>query len=129
MKQMNITIDMSGRDDFESIESDIVAEAARQLVYEVFNNRYEHHGKTFKELVSDKVVEMIEEYLDEELKESVSQKAVANVTDRLTSKIERTKIYKEAIAGQDIQPDAVIKSGLRDIIAEVVRTEMKKAFK
>lgn len=129
MKQLNITLNVSERDDLETIETDIVSEAARQLVNEVFNNRYEHYGKTFKELVTDRVVKMLEEYLDTDMKTAVVEKAVANVTDKLTSKIERTKVYKEAIAGQDIQPDTAIKTGLRDIIAEVVRAEMKKAFK
>jgi len=89
------------------------------------NNRYEHYGKSFKEKLQDEVKRMMLDIMDTDFKEEVKN----NLVDDLTKKYVRTKQYKEVKEQFNIKSDTEIKNGLKDIIGELVGSEMKKRFK
>lgn len=124
--KLNFTVEVSDYDDnVGNIEDAIVREAARQLVNEIFNNRYEHYGRTFKDRVEEKIKEMMLETFDINFKNEVKDKVV----DELTKKYIRTKQYKEVKDQFNILTDTEIKTGLKEIISDLVSAELKNRFK
>jgi len=63
--------------------------------------------------------------MDTDFKEEVKNSLV----DDLSKKYVKTKQYKEVKEQFDIKSDTEIKNGLKDIVGELVGSEMKKRFK
>lgn len=122
--KLNFTVE-TYNDDVDNIESQIIQEAARQLINEVLNNRYEYYGKTFREKLQDEVKTMMIDVMDTDFKEEVKNTLV----NELSKKYEKTKQYKEVKEQFNISSDTEIKAGLKDIVADLVSAEMKKRFK
>ena len=124
--KLNFTVEVDDYNgDVRSIESEIIGEAARQLICEVMNNRYEHLGRTFKEKLQDEVKTMMLDVMDTDFKEDVKK----TLADELSKKYVRSKQYKEIKEQFSIDNDSLIKSGLKDIIAELVVSELKNRWK
>lgn len=124
--KLNFTVEVNDyNDDVGSIESEIISEAARQLICEVMNNRYEHPGRTFREKLKDEVKTMMLDIMDTDFKEDVKK----TLADELSKKYVKSKQYKEIKEQFSIDNDSLIKSGLKDIIAELVISELKKRWK
>jgi hypothetical protein len=120
--KFNITIDVTDYEDLYEMQNAIIDEAAGEFLQQVFGVWDE--GKSFKAL-ERRVVEKMEKLLDVDFKESVAGK----VTENLTNKFEKTKQYKSLIKNEEILSDGLIKTGLRGLVGEIVRSEMKKVFK
>lgn len=123
--KLDVQINLNDYDDLYEVENTIVESAARQLINEVMNNRYDNYGRTFRDKLKEEVKEILAETMDTEFKEDVKKQ----VSDDLAKRYERTKQYKEIKDTYAIDSDSVIKSGLKDLVAEMVGTEIKKRFK
>ena len=122
---LNVQINIDNNTDLYDIEQDIVNTASRQLINEVMNNRYDNYGSTFRDNLHKKIKEMLLETMDTDFKEDIKKQ----VSEELSKKYERTKQYKELKETYSIDSDAVIKSGLKELVAEMVTVEIKKRFK
>jgi predicted house-cleaning noncanonical NTP pyrophosphatase (MazG superfamily) len=124
--KLNFTVEVFDKDeDISSIEYEIIQEAARQLITEVMSNRCEHYGKTFREKLQDEVKNMMLGVMDADFKEELKN----TLTEELSKKYIKSKQYKEVKDQFDIKSDTEIKAGLKDIVSELVNTELKKRFK
>lgn len=124
--KLNFSVDISDyNENVGSIEDAIIKEAARQLINEVMNNRYEHYGRTFKEKLKDEVKNMMLDIMDKDFKEEVKNTLV----NELSKKYIKTKQYKEVKEQFDILSDTEIKTGLKNIISDIVKVELKNKFK
>lgn len=123
--ELNVKINVGGDDHVWEVEKAIISEAARQMINEVLNNRYEKSGKTFRDKLHDRVKELLSENMDADFKESVKN----DVVDTLSNKYKRTKQYKEIKEAFEIEEDSIIKTGLNAIISDIVKAEIKNCFK
>ena len=123
--KLNFTVELSNYDNPSTIEDKIIESAAKQMINEVMNNRYEKSGKTFRDKLINEVKDMLLDVMDIDFKEKVKNSLV----DDLSEKYVRTKQYKEVKDQFNIMSDTEIKNGLKDIVGELVGSEMKKRFK
>ncbi|MFA7157581.1 MAG: hypothetical protein WC123_07865 [Bacilli bacterium] len=120
--KFNITIDVTDYEDLYEMQNAIIDEAADKFFQQVFGVWDE--DKSFKTL-ERRIVEKMGKLLDSDFKNSVAEK----VTENLTDKFEKTKQYKLLIENEEVLSDGLIKTGLRGLVGEIVRSEMKKVFK
>jgi signal recognition particle GTPase len=120
--KFNITIDVNDYEDLYEIQNTIIDEAADKFLQQVFGVWDEN--KSFKAL-ERRIVEKMEKLLDSDFKKSVAEK----VTENLTNKFEKTKQYKLLKEDKEVLSDSLIKTGLRGLVGDIVRSEMKKVFK
>lgn len=120
--KFNITIDVNDYEDLYEIQNTIIDEAADKFLQQVFGVWDEN--KSFKAL-ERRIVEKMEKLLDSDFKKSVAEK----VTENLTNKFEKTKQYKLLKEDKEVLSDSLIKTGLRSLVGDIVRSEMKKVFK
>lgn len=120
--KFNITIDVNDYEDLCEIQNTIIDEAADKFLQQVFGVWDEN--KSFKAL-ERRIVEKMEKLLDSDFKKSVAEK----VTENLTNKFEKTKQYKLLKEDKEVLSDGLIKTGLRGLVGDIVRSEMKKVFK
>jgi len=120
--KFNITIDVTDYEDLYEMQNAIIDEAADKFFQQVFGVWDE--DKSFKAL-ERRIVEKMGKLLDSDFKNSVAEK----VTENLTDKFEKTKQYKLLIKNEEVLSDGLIKTGLRGLVGEIVRSEMKKVFK
>lgn len=123
--KLKFEIEVAPNDHIDDVESEIIREAARQLINEVLNNRYEHYGRTFRDKLQEEIKEMLLTIMDTNFKEEVKN----GLVEELTKKYVKSKQYKEIQEQFSIDSDAVIKSGMKDIIADLINSELKKKFK
>jgi hypothetical protein len=88
-------------------------------------NRHDHYGQTFKEDLEETVQKMLLDVMDTDFKEDVK----LNVSKELSAKFERSKQAKEIKETFNISSDAAIKSGLQELISNLVSIEINKRFK
>jgi len=118
---MKINFSMAiDKGDLNYVESEIIQEAARQVINEVLSNRYEHYGKTFKAKLKEEIKTMLTGMMDTDFKNEVKDALVLD----LEKKYIRTKQYKEVKEQFEILSDTEIKAGLKDFIGEIVKTEL-----
>ena len=117
--KLNITIDV---DDTEYLQDEIITEVSNRMMEEILGFNWEENK--FTEAVEHKMIKMMDNALDADFKKEVSEK----ITENLTNKFERTKQYKELINGLEIENDKLIKTGLKGLVADLVRVEMKNMF-
>ena len=120
--KFNITIDVTDYEDLYEMQNAIIDEAANKFFQQIFGVWDE--DKSFKTL-ERRIVEKMGKLLDSDFKNSVAEK----VTENLTDKFEKTKQYKLLIENEEVLSDGLIKTGLRGLVGEIVRSEMKKVFK
>jgi len=122
--KMNFSIDIDNSD-IDDVESEIIQEAAKQVINEVLSNRYEHHGRTFKDKLKDEIETMLTNIMDTDFKNEVKDALVLD----LEKKYIRTKQYKEVKEQFEILSETEIKAGLKDFISDIVKAEIRAKFK
>jgi len=123
--KLTFTVELSNYDNPSTIEDKVVESAAKQMINEAMNNRYEKSGKTFRDKLINEVKDMLLDIMNTDFKEEVKNSLVED----LSKKYIRTKQYQEVKEQFNILSDTEIKNGLRDIVSELVGSEMKKRFK
>jgi hypothetical protein len=120
--KLDLTIDIQPEDDIYTIQDEIVYKASELLINQVLGNTY---NKTeIGEKIEETVIKKLENIMDVNFKKTVSEK----VTENLAIKFEKTQQYKLLKADKEIITDNLIKTGLKDLVADIVRSEMKKVF-
>lgn len=122
--ELNFKIDITNYDDLQELENEIIETSARLLIEEIVN-RYDNYEETFREKLQDKIEALLLETMDNKFKDEVKDR----VSVDLAKRYERTRQYKELKDTYNIDSDTVIKSGLKDLVAEMVSVEIKKRFK
>ena len=86
---MNLTFTVTVNEDTDYIKDEIIQAAANQILNEVMRNQ-DHYGRSFRDNLTDTVIEMINTTLDKDTKEYISEKA----KDEIINRYVRTKNYK-----------------------------------
>lgn len=120
---MNLTFTVTVNEDADYIKDEIIQAAANQILNEVMRNQ-DHYGRSFRDNLTDTVIEMINTTLDKDTKEYISEKA----KDEIINRYVRTKNYKELKKEFEIMSDKEIGNGLEEIISDIVKKEIKKFF-
>lgn len=120
---MNLTFTVTVNEDTDYIKDEIIQAAANQILNEVMRNQ-DHYGRSFRDNLTDTVIEMINTTLDKDTKEYISEKA----KDEIINRYVRTKNYKELKKEFEIISDKEIGNGLEEIISDIVKKEIKKFF-
>lgn len=120
---MNLTFTVTVNEDTDCIKDEIIQAAANQILNEVMRNQ-DHYGRSFRDNLTDTVIEMINTTLDKDTKEYISEKA----KDEIINRYVRTKNYKELKKEFEIMSDKEIGNGLEEIISDIVKKEIKKFF-
>jgi len=110
-------------DDEEHLKDEIIYQAAEVFITKVLGNRWD--DKSLYSRFEEAVVQKLEIIMDVDFKKAVAEK----VTENLANKYEKTKQYKSLIENEEILSDGLIKTGLRGLVGDIVRSEMKKVFK
>lgn len=122
--QLNVTIDLNDDASYE-LHSEIVTESARQLIKEQLYNRVDGYGKTYRDAVNEYIKKILLDMVDTDYKNDIKN----NVIEDISKKYLRTKQYKEIQDEFKIEGDTLIKSGLQDIISEMVGKELNRRLK
>ena len=120
---MNLTFTVTVNEDTDYIKDEIIQAAANQILNEVMRNK-DHYVRSFRDNLTDTVIEMINTTLDKDTKEYISEKA----KDEIINRYVRTKNYKELKKEFEIMSDKEIGNGLEEIISDIVKKEIKKFF-
>lgn len=120
---MSLTFTVTVNEDTDYIKDEIIQAAANQILNEVMRNQ-DHYGRSFRDNLTDTVIEMINTTLDKDTKEYISEKA----KDEIINRYVRTKNYKELKKEFEIMSDKEIGNGLEEIISDIVKKEIKKFF-
>ena len=123
---MKIDVKITAWEDNESeyLKQDIIHEAALQILNEVMRN-CNHYGRTFRDNLKDKIRKILTEEMSTDFKEDVKQLVVND----LSKKFNRTKQVKELKKQYEIDSDEIVKSGLAEMIRDIVKSEIKNCFK
>ena len=111
--------------DLDYLETEIIQEAAKQVINEVLSNRYEHYGRTFKDKLKEEIKGMLTEIMDTDFKNEVKDALVLS----LEKKYIRTKQFTEVKERFGILSDTEIKTGLKGFIVDIVKAEIRNKFK
>lgn len=120
---MDLTFTVTVNEDADYIKDEIIQAAANQILNEVMRNQ-DHYGRSFRDNLTDTVIEMINTTLDKDTKEYITEKA----KDEIINRYVRTKNYKELKKEFEIMSDKEISDGLEEIISDIVKKEIKKFF-
>ena len=122
--KINFSMNIDNKD-LDYLETEIIQEAAKQVINEVLSNRYEHYGRTFKDKLKEEIKIMLTEIMDSDFKNEVKDSLVIG----LEKKYIRTKQYKEVKEQFGILSDTEIKAGLKNFIVDIVKAEIRNKFK
>ena len=122
--KINFSMNIDNKD-LDYLETEIIQEAAKQVINEVLSNRYEHYGRTFKDKLKEEIKTMLVDIMDADFKNQVKDSLVID----LEKKYIRTKQYKEVKKQFEILSDTEIKAGLKDFIVDIVKAEIRNKFK
>jgi len=121
--KLNFTVEIDRDNDIYNLEEEILNKAAESLIGEILGNAWDKTDLYTK--FEKRVVEKLEALMDVDFKNEVAKK----VTENLSNKFEKTKQYKALKADGAVVSDALIKTGLKDLVGEIVKSEMKKVFR
>jgi len=122
--KINFSMNIDNKD-LDYLETEIIQEAARQVINEVLSNRYEHYGRTFKDKLKEEIKIMLTEIMDTDFKNEVKDALVLS----LEKKYIRTKQFTEVKEQFGILSDTEIKAGLKNFISDIVKAEIRNKFK
>jgi len=108
--QFNFKVDIIDCNECD-VESEIIQEAAKQLIIEIINSKNNNR------------------YDDRPFRVKLQEEVKSSLVGDLSKKYIRTKQYQEVKKEFNILSDTEIKNGLKDIVSELVGSEMKKRFK
>ena len=120
--KINTTIETK-ENDVDEIKQEIIHAAAHEMLNEVIRNQ-DHYGRTFKDDLREEIRSILSETFDLAEKNEIKELVAKDIK----SKYIKTKQYKELKDEFDIMSDKDIKSGLREIITDIVKEEIKKYF-
>ena len=120
--KINTTIETK-ENDVDEIKQEIIHAAAHEMLNEVIRNQ-DHYGRTFKDDLREEIRSILSETFDLAEKNEIKELVAKDIK----SKYIKTKQYKELKDEFDIMSDKDIKSGLREIITDIVKKEIKKYF-
>lgn len=120
--KINTTIETK-ENDVDEIKQEIIHAAAHEMLKEVIRNQ-DHYGRTFKDDLREEIRSILSETFDPAEKNEIKELVAKDIK----SKYIKTKQYKELKDEFDIMSDKDIKSGLREIITDIVKEEIKKYF-
>lgn len=122
---MNLKVNISVDDytNIEDIQNQIIHEAAVQMLNEVMRNQ-DHYGKSFKDKLTETVIKMIGNVLDDDMKNEITERVKSDISNKYI----RTKQYKELKDEFDIVTDKEIESGLQKIISKLVNQKCRKCL-
>lgn len=124
--KLNFTVEVDrNTGDIYDFEEELLNRASEQFIEQILGNAHSWEKVSLYEQLEKSVIEKLENIMDVDFKKSVAEK----VTDNLAKKFEKTKQYKELLHGEEVVTDSAVKSGLKDLVAEIVRSEMKKVFR
>lgn len=118
----NFTVNLDNCEDGYDIQAEILNRATDAFIEQILGDSWDDDSLSYKleKMIKDKVNNIC----NKDFKEIVCEK----LAERLSDKIERTKQYKALISDAEIYHDSQIKTGLRTLIGELVKSEMKKVF-
>lgn len=122
--QLNVTVNLNDDTSYE-LHHEIVEESARQLIKEQLYNRIDGYGKTYRDAVNEYIKKILLDMVDANFKNDVKN----NVVEDISKKYLRTKQYKEIQEEFKIEGDTLIKSGLQEIISDMVNKELNRRLK
>lgn len=119
--KLNFTVEI-GED--ENLEYEIIEQIASKFYNQIFGNRGDR--LSFEEKIEKYIVEKTESVVsNNDFRNSVIEELII----RLADKMETSKQYKVIKKEYEIENSQVINQGLRNIIGDIVKSEMKKAIK
>ncbi|MDD4779116.1 MAG: hypothetical protein PHT02_00735 [Tissierellia bacterium] len=120
--KFNFTVDIEDCDSVYSLQDEIIYKSSEVLINQLLGNTYDRTD--LGEKLENIMIEKLESLMDLDFKKEVAKK----VTDNLANRFEKTMQYKTLKADGEVITDAIIKTGLKDLIADMVKSEMKKVF-
>lgn len=120
--KLNLTLDIEPDNDIYTIQDEIIYKASEALINQVLGNTY--NRTDLGEKLEEAVIKKLENIIDTDFKKTVSEK----VTENLANRFEKTQQYKLLKADKEVIADNLIKTGLRDLVADIVKSEIKKVF-
>jgi hypothetical protein len=121
--KFNFTVDINDYEYASDLQDEILDRATHAFMSDVLGSSYDKDSISSK--LEHKINKKIDEIMNKEFREMISDKVLTG----LASKFEKSKQYKELLKGSEIESDVAIKTGLRDIVRELVKSEMKNMFK
>jgi predicted oxidoreductase len=121
--KLNFIVEIDKSDNMYDLQDELLNKASEQLIGNIMGCLWDKNNSYA--ILERKVIEKLESIMSADFKKDVSDK----VTDNLVKKFEKSKQFKELQSNEEVVTDSVIKSGLKDLVAEIVRSEMKKVFK
>jgi len=121
--ELKFTLEIDKYDEINDLEEQLLETASEKFIQQVLGNIWNKNDLYFQ--LENKVIKKLENIMDMDFKKEVATK----VTENLTKQFEKSSQYKTLKAGEEIISDSMIKSGLKDIVSEIVKSEMKKLFK
>jgi hypothetical protein len=118
--KFNFTVDI---DNIESLQDEIIESVSYKFIEQVLGNEWD--DKSLYEKLEQKVLSQIADVMNMDFKNEVSKKVTENLSDRF----EKTKQYKALINNEEIVSDGLMKTGLKSLVADLVKSEMKRVFK
>lgn len=121
--KFNFTVDTNDCYDGYDFEEEIIRSAADAFIQQIIGDTYDKNSKSYQleRMINNKVNEIMNKDFKDEL---------ANiVVEKLADRFEKSKQYKELVKGNEIETDNVMKCGLKDIVKDIVKSEMKNMFK
>ena len=124
MNNVTVTVDLNQFDCYEcgNGAEDFITTIFKQAAQEIVERQVESS-------LRDKINAFIGETFNNEFKNKIIESVTNNITTQLSDKMERTKQYKELKSGLEIESEQAIKTGLKDMVGNVVKSEMKNIFK
>jgi uncharacterized iron-regulated protein len=119
---IEITVDEYDGESGYSLQDQIIEEASSKFIEQILGRGWDK--TSLYDALEKKTLEKIESLMDVDFKNDVAQK----VSQNLQNRFEKTKQYKELIAGQEVSSDAIIKTGLKELVSQIVKSEMKNIF-
>ena len=126
--KFNFTIELEECEDGFDLESQIIDAAACEIVNRSLYRACGTSGYTLEEKITNRIENMLDDMVTQEVKKKVVDTAVSNLNAKLAGKTEKTKLYREAVADLPIDSDAAMRTGLKDMVYDLVKVELRRTF-
>lgn len=119
--KLNFTIEVDS-DNENRLEQQIIKESAKQLISEQLYNRNTKYGCTYREQLMDSIKRILFESIDTDFKNEVKELVIEDISKKYI----RSKQYKDIKDEFEIVGDTLIKSGMQEIISDLVNKELNR---
>lgn len=122
--KFNFTVDINECEYGFDIEEVILDRASSAFIEMLLGDSdYDKNSKSYH------LEQMINKKVNEIMTKDFKDEVASSVVERLAGRFERSKQYKELIKGNEIETDHAMKLGLKAMVKELVKAEMKNIFK